>query len=167
MFACDNQELCEDTHVPRTSLKSKVFLMSSTCFFHVSPRPGSPFSRAMALLHRPEGHRRRGEDAGLEGARKGGREGDVWIFLWAAGRWRTAGPWVALVPGLGVALLQDHVSPPAGWRVPAPPPPPPPPPAGWQPPPESRSARSASGATFQNKRRSAETQLELGQLVRT
>lgn len=41
------------THVPRTSLKSKIFLMSSTCFFHVSPLPASPFSRAMAPLHRP------------------------------------------------------------------------------------------------------------------
>lgn len=45
------------THVPRTSLKSKIFLMSSTCFFHVSPLPVSPFSRAMALLYRPKSDR--------------------------------------------------------------------------------------------------------------
>lgn len=42
------------THVPRTSLKSKIFLMSSTCFFHVPPPPVSPFSRAMSLLYRLE-----------------------------------------------------------------------------------------------------------------
>ena len=45
------------THVPRTSLKSKIFLMSSTCFFHVSPLPVSPFSLAMALLYRPKSDR--------------------------------------------------------------------------------------------------------------
>lgn len=45
------------THVPSTSLKSNIFLMSSTCFFHVSPLPVSPFSRAMALLYRPKSDR--------------------------------------------------------------------------------------------------------------
>lgn len=34
------------THVPRISLNSNIFLMSSTCFFH-EHFPESPFSRAM------------------------------------------------------------------------------------------------------------------------
>lgn len=45
------------THVPRSSFKWKIFLMSSICFFHVSPPPVSPFSRAMSLLHRPQSGR--------------------------------------------------------------------------------------------------------------
>lgn len=36
-----------DTHVPRTSLKSKMFLISSTCFFQ-DPSLHSPFSFAMS-----------------------------------------------------------------------------------------------------------------------
>lgn len=35
------------THVPRTSLKSNIVLMSSTCFFH-DPSPDSPFSFAIS-----------------------------------------------------------------------------------------------------------------------
>lgn len=46
------------THVPRTSLKSKIFLMSSTCFFQ-DPSLDSPFS--FAISRRGGGRRRRRE----------------------------------------------------------------------------------------------------------
>ena len=69
------------THVPRTSLKSNMFLMSSTCFFHDPSPPGSPFSLAMSM-------RRGGEDAV-------GREGACWFT--------SLGP-----PGVSLGSLGDR-----------------------------------------------------------
>lgn len=59
-----------NTHVPRTSLKSNIFLMSSTCFFH-EPSTDSPFS--FAISHRGLAGRTRKPGTGEEG-REGGEQ---------------------------------------------------------------------------------------------
>lgn len=59
------------THVPRTSLKSNIFLISSTCFFQ-DPSLDSPFS--FAISHR--GGSSGGGGGGGRGVRGGGRGKD-------------------------------------------------------------------------------------------
>lgn len=101
------------THVPRTSLKSNIFLMSSTCFFHVSPLPASPFSRAMALLHRPKSDRQWGsgrwEDAGRR-ERRGNENWKVPVLCEEMVLARVPEVFRRVLV-LCAPLRQDHVSP--------------------------------------------------------